>query len=41
VVTDLCDPDPLEPCDIKEIIRVAGEAGPRLDQLIESSLPKF
>ncbi len=41
VVTDLCDPDHLEPCDIKEIIRVAGEAGPRLDQLIESSLPKF
>jgi purine-nucleoside phosphorylase len=36
VVTDVCDPDHLEPVDIKEIIRVAGESGPRLDQLIEA-----
>lgn len=41
VVTDLCDPDHLEPVDIKEIIRVAGEAGPRLDRLIEASIKKF
>lgn len=41
VATDLCDPDHLEPCDIKEIIRVAGEAGPKLDQLLESAIQKF
>ena len=41
VVTDLCDPDHLQPCDIKEIIRVAGEAGPKLDQLIEAIIKKF
>lgn len=41
VVTDVCDPDHLEPVDIKEIIRVANEAGPRLDQLIEAAIKKF
>ena len=41
VVTDLCDPDHLQPCDIKEIIRVAGEAGPKLDQLIEAIIKKL
>jgi len=41
VVTDTCDPDHLEPVDIKEIIRVANEAGPRLDRLIESAVKKF
>lgn len=41
VATDLCDPDHLEPVDIKEIIRVAGEAGPRLDQLIEAAISNF
>lgn len=40
-VTDVCDPDHLEPVDIKEIIRVANEAGPRLDRLIESAIQKF
>lgn len=40
-VTDVCDPDHLEPVDIKEIIRVANEAGPRLDQLLESAVKKF
>lgn len=40
-VTDTCDPDHLEPCDIKEIIRVAGEAGPRLDQLLETAIQHF
>ena len=40
-VTDVCDPDHLEPVDIKEIIRVAGEAGPRLDQLLEAAINKF
>lgn len=36
VATDLCDPDHLEPCDIKEIIKTANEAGPKLDQLVEA-----
>jgi purine-nucleoside phosphorylase len=40
-VTDVCDPDHLEPVDIKEIIRVANEAGPRLDRLLESAIQKF
>jgi purine-nucleoside phosphorylase len=41
VVTDVCDPDHLKPVDIKEIIQVAGEAGPRLDQLIETAIQRF
>lgn len=41
VVTDLCDPDHLEPVDIKEIIKTANEAGPRLDRLIESAIRNF
>lgn len=40
-VTDVCDPDHLEPVDIKEIIRTANEAGPLLDQLIESTIKKI
>ncbi len=36
VVTDICDPDHLEPVDIEQIIKVANEAGPRLIQLIET-----
>lgn len=38
VVTDTCDPDHLEPVDIREIIRVANAAGPKLDQLIRQFL---
>jgi len=34
IVTDLCFPECLEPADIQEIIRVAGEAEPRLTALI-------
>lgn len=41
VVTDLCDPDHLEACDIREIIKTANEAGPKLDRLIESALKDF
>ena len=41
VVTDVCDPDHLEAVDIKEIIRIANESGPRLDQLIETAIKKF
>jgi len=41
VVTDVCDPDHLEPCDIKEIIKTANEAGPKLDKLITAAIAKF
>ena len=33
IVTDLCDPDQLEPVNISEIIRIAGEAEPKLTSL--------
>lgn len=38
VVTDRCDPDHLEPVNIEEIIRVANEAGARLEQLVEETV---
>ena len=41
IVTDLCDPDHLHPVDIKEIIKTANEAGPKLDRLIEKATRKF
>lgn len=41
IVTDVCDPDHLEPVDIKEIIKTANEAGPKLDRLIEAAIGKF
>lgn len=41
IVTDTCDPDHLEPCDIKEIIKTANEAGPKLDRLLEAAIKKF
>jgi purine-nucleoside phosphorylase len=41
IVTDLCDPDHLEPCDIKEIIRTANEAGPKLDRLVADVVGKI
>ncbi len=41
VVTDVCDPDHLEPVDIKEIIKTANEAGPKLDKLFEAAIRKF
>ena len=41
IVTDTCDPDHLEPCDIKEIIKTANEAGPKLDKLISAAIAKF
>lgn len=34
-VTDMCLPDALKPVDIDEILRVAGEAEPRMTQLVE------
>jgi len=41
IVTDLCDPDGLAPVDIKEIIKTAHEAGPKLDRLLEAAIRKF
>lgn len=34
-VTDMCLPDALQPVNIDEILRVAGEAGPRISCLVE------
>jgi len=41
IVTDTCDPDHLEPCNIQEIIKTANEAGPKLDKLITAAIAKF
>ena len=41
VVTDVCDPDHLEPVNIEEIIKTANQAGPKLDQLVESVVQKL
>lgn len=41
VVTDICNPDRLEPCNIEEIIKTANEAGPKLDKLINAAIAKF
>ena len=40
-VTDMCLPDALKPVDIDAIIRVAGEAEPRLTQLVERLLERY
>ena len=34
IVTDLCDPDHLEPVNIEEIIGVANKAEPKLTKLV-------
>ncbi len=36
VITDECDPDHLEPISVPEIIRVAGEAEPRLTHILST-----
>jgi purine-nucleoside phosphorylase len=41
VVTDVCLPDALEPVDIEEVIRVANQASPRLDALLEGMIAKL
>lgn len=41
IVTDICDPDHLKAVNIEEIIRTAAEAGPKLDQLVESVVQKL
>jgi purine-nucleoside phosphorylase len=38
IVTDECFPDALEPVDITEIIRVAGDAEPQLTELIRATV---
>jgi purine-nucleoside phosphorylase len=35
LITDACDPDNLQPIDIPEIMRVAGEAEPKLARLVK------
>ncbi len=41
IVTDVCDPDHLEPVDIREIIKTANEAGPKLDRLLTVAIKEF
>ncbi len=40
IITDLCLPDALEPADINEIIKVAGQAEPKLTRLISRVLER-
>lgn len=41
VLTDECDPNDLKPIDIPEIIRIAGEAEPRLTGLYKQFISEF
>jgi purine-nucleoside phosphorylase len=41
VITDMCFPDALEPADPHEIVRVAGETGPKLRELVKGVLAKL
>ncbi len=41
VITDLCDPDALEPVNIQEIIKIAGIAEPKLTALIRRVIEKL
>ncbi|HKP96508.1 MAG TPA: purine-nucleoside phosphorylase [Fibrobacteria bacterium] len=41
LITDACDPDDLQPIDIPEIMRVAGEAEPKLAQLVRGLVPEM
>lgn len=41
IVTDLCDPDHLEPADIEQIIATAGEGGERLGRMIPRIFAEF
>lgn len=40
-VTDMCLPDALKPVDIDEILRVAGEAEPRMTELVERLIADY
>ena len=41
IVTDECFPDTLEPVDVETIIRVAGEAEPKLTQVIRNTVRRL
>jgi purine-nucleoside phosphorylase len=41
VITDLCQPGDLKPVDINEIIRIAGQAEPRLVAVLERTIEKL
>ncbi|MDB5048202.1 MAG: punA [Fibrobacteres bacterium] len=41
LITDACDPDNLEPIDIPKIMRVAGEAEPKIAQLVRDLVPEM
>jgi purine-nucleoside phosphorylase len=41
IVTDECFPDALEPVDVAEIIRVAGEAEPRMTAVIRGAVARL
>lgn len=41
IITDACLPDALEPANVEEIIRVAGEAEPRLTRLIRGVVARL
>jgi len=41
IVTDICNPDHLAPVDIREIIKTANEAGPKLDRLVQKIVGKL
>ncbi len=41
LITDYCDPDNLQPINIPEIMRVAGEAEPKLGKLVRALIPAF
>ncbi|MFH0771882.1 MAG: purine-nucleoside phosphorylase [Candidatus Omnitrophota bacterium] len=40
-ITDVCIPDTLKPCDIKEIIKIANEAEPKLTKLIYNLIERM
>lgn len=41
IITDACLPDALEPATVEEIIRVAGEAEPKLTELIRGTIARL
>ncbi len=41
IITDLCDPDELEPVSVEEIIRIANEAEPKLTRLFYRMINEY
>jgi len=41
MITDLCDPDTLEPVTVERIIRTAAEAEPKLTALVRGVLERL